>query len=644
MEKYHIGQEILKEVKAKFPSVAAFARELCKSNSATYEIFGKTSLDTDLLLKVSKLLDRDFFREFSEKCLNGEVAVVDKQTAENSISLLSPEDKLHTVSPSQTMDVVEEYLLMPRKKPLVVFYSGVRSRNLPRFVCKKGEEIYGEGMVRNIRLEPAELMHFEFGVMSLAKMPQKVVVIKCTMARDYNSHVLIAERLAAESGKHVVLLCFDPIHIPTLPNRRVVLKSLAVSTFNSWNQRAHIFIADDKEKRFAYLIELFQAIKGKGYMDRIYDSIEGNENWADTLKNLLEEAKQNLTTFEDIVLEESCDKDNRQVEYHQVSTIQPTVNDLNRPEGISHICTHLRYRMVKGTGEIFEYETMSFEKVKKMLSSMNIISNMTTILTKEDQAMIKEAKGNKTSGTIYSEDGLRLLKVLGNSETVEVKDGVKVICNEAFMGLDSLHEVVLPTTVTDLGTRAFASCHKLFKVTMPGVEFIGQECFALCESLKEIALPETLGKIGKGAFASCKALEQINIPSHVKVIDKSAFRNSGLKSLNIVISEDCKCWIYDRVFANCKHLESVYLNKNVKIQECMAFAGCTSLKTIEFENPSLTGSIGEINATMLIGCTSLEKIIVPKSKYNHYPDFNIQGYESAQFETRDFNSLVTPKE
>ena len=38
------------------------------------------------------------------------------------------------------MDVVEEYLLMPRKKPLVVFYGGVRSRNLPRFVCKKNGE------------------------------------------------------------------------------------------------------------------------------------------------------------------------------------------------------------------------------------------------------------------------------------------------------------------------------------------------------------------------------------------------------------------------------------------------------------------------------------------------------------------------
>ena len=275
---------------------------------------------------------------------------------------------------------------------------------------------------------------------------------------------------------------------------------------------------------------------------------------------------------------------------------------------------------------------------------------MNTRLTKEDQAMIKEAKGNKVSGPIYSEDGLRLLKVLGNPEYLEVKNGVKAICDEACLGLDNLHDVVLPASVTDLGTRAFASCIKLFKITMPGVDYIGMESFAPCENLKEIALPETLGKIRKAAFADCKALKEINIPSHLEIIDMSAFRNSGLKSLNFVISEDCKCWIFYQAFASCKHLESVYLNKNVKIMDCMAFAGCTSLKTIEFENPSLTGLIGEtdliaeINATMLIGCTSLEKIIVPKNKYNHYPDFNIQGYESAQFETRDFNSLITPKD
>ena len=109
---------------------------------------------------------------------------------------------------------------------------------------------------------------------------------------------------------------------------------------------------------------------------------------------------------------------------------------------------------------------------------------MNTRLTKEDQAIIKKARRNKVSGPIYSEDGLRLLRVLGNPEYLEVKDGVKAICDEAFQGLVYLHDVVLPESVVDLGTRVFASCRKLFKVTMPGVEFIGKECFALCESLK----------------------------------------------------------------------------------------------------------------------------------------------------------------
>lgn len=41
---------------------------------------------------------------------------------------------------------------------------------------------------------------------------------------------------------------------------------------------------------------------------------------------------------------------------------------------------------------------------------------MNTRLTKENRAIIKKARGNKCSGPIYSEDGLRLLKVLGKPE------------------------------------------------------------------------------------------------------------------------------------------------------------------------------------------------------------------------------------
>lgn len=152
MEKYHIGQEILKEVKAKFPTVAAFARELCKSSSATCEIFDKTSLDTDLLLKVSKLLDRDFFREFSEKCLNGEVAVEDKEMTANCVNCLLPEDKLHVFTPYNCETVFEEYFQLPRRKPLVTFcrhedritYTDAISRIGEDFFWRrKGEEVNG---------------------------------------------------------------------------------------------------------------------------------------------------------------------------------------------------------------------------------------------------------------------------------------------------------------------------------------------------------------------------------------------------------------------------------------------------------------------------------------------------------------------
>ena len=66
---------------------------------------------------------------------------------------------------------------------------------------------------------------------------------------------------------------------------------------------------------------------------------------------------------------------------------------------------------------------------------------MNTRLTKEDRAIIKEARGNKCSGPIYSEDRLRLLRVLGNPEFLEVEDGVKAICDEAFQGLNNLNDV-----------------------------------------------------------------------------------------------------------------------------------------------------------------------------------------------------------
>ena len=66
-------------------------------------------------------------------------------------------------------------------------------------------------------------------------------------------------------------------------------------------------------------------------------------------------------------------------------------------------------------------------------------------------------------GVLYSKDGLRLLKAPNDIERYKVKDGTKVICEDAFMFCLSLQELVIPSSVTNIGNGAFRNCISLKK-------------------------------------------------------------------------------------------------------------------------------------------------------------------------------------
>ena len=328
MEKYNIGQEILKEVKAKYPSVTAFAKDLCKSSSATYEIFGKTSLDTDLLLKVSKLLDRDFFREFSEKCLNGEVAVEDKDMTENHINCLLPEDELHVFTYDKHEMVLEEYFLLPRKKPLVAFCGWKDREEEIKLTCVIGENIFGKGMVRPLRFNSKNLADLEAQIPMLTSIPQKAFVILYSgsgLQNGYDHVILLAEKLLAASGKHVVLIC---------DNRNWVNKysleysSYAEPAFDTWKERIFACVLDNSQNDFVYYRELYYAIKGCGYIDAIRnclgffypDSIDEEK-----VKQLIAEAKEKLSTFKDTIIKEDEER-----ERHLISSLVVRPEDMEK--------------------------------------------------------------------------------------------------------------------------------------------------------------------------------------------------------------------------------------------------------------------------------------------------------------------------
>lgn len=353
MEKYNIGQEILKEVKAKYPSVTAFAKDLCKSSSATYEIFGKTSLDTDLLLKVSKLLDRDFFREFSEKCLNGEVAVENKDMTENHLNCLLPEDELHVFTYDKHEMVLEEYFLLPRKKPLVAF-CGWKDRGEEACVkqtCVIGENIFGKGMVRSLRVDSKNLADLEAQIPILTSIPQKAFVILYRgwgLQNGYDYVILLTEKLLAASGKHVVLICSNRNWVDEYS---LEYSSYAEPAFDTWKDRIFACVLDNSQNDFVYNRELYYAIKGCGYIDAISCCLGDNID-EEKVKQLIAEAKEKLSTFKDTII-----KENEGKERHLISSL------VVRPEDMEKFKRHLSKRSVsiwidisKATGTISDWQ------------------------------------------------------------------------------------------------------------------------------------------------------------------------------------------------------------------------------------------------------------------------------------------------
>ena len=359
MEKYHIGQEILKEVKAKYPSVTAFAKDLCKSSSATYEIFGKTSLDTDLLLKISQLLERDFFREFSEKCLNGEVAVEDKDMTENHLNCLLPEDELHVFTYDKHEMVLEEYFLLPRKKPLVAFCGWKDREEEFKLTCVIGENIFGKGMVRSLRVDSNNLADLEAQIPILTSIPQKAFVILYRgrgLQNGYDYVILLTEKLLAASGKHVVLICDNRNWVNEYS---LEYSSYAEPAFDTWKERIFACVLDNSQNDFVYYRELYYAIKGCGYIDSIRNCLgffhpDGIDE--EKVKRIIADAKEKLSTFKDTIIKEDEER-----ERHLISSL------VVRPEDMKKFKRHRSKEAVsiwidisKATGTIRDWQG-SFE-------------------------------------------------------------------------------------------------------------------------------------------------------------------------------------------------------------------------------------------------------------------------------------------
>lgn len=59
----HIGKQIEAELRRQERSVSWMARKLCCDRSNIYDIFKRPSIDTLLLLRISRILGHNFFKD-----------------------------------------------------------------------------------------------------------------------------------------------------------------------------------------------------------------------------------------------------------------------------------------------------------------------------------------------------------------------------------------------------------------------------------------------------------------------------------------------------------------------------------------------------------------------------------------------------
>ena len=124
-----------------------------------------------------------------------------------------------------------------------------------------------------------------------------------------------------------------------------------------------------------------------------------------------------------------------------------------------------------------QYPTMS-EYVK---ANQDASDNLDMSTEATNAELLKEAITDEF-GVEYSKDGRKLLKAPQKLDgTYSIKEGVRIICNNAFSGCFSLKSLVIPDSVTRIGDSAFFCC----------------------EFLRSVVIPDSVTNIGDGAFHNC---------------------------------------------------------------------------------------------------------------------------------------------
>lgn len=205
--------------------------------------------------------------------------------------------------------------------------------------------------------------------------------------------------------------------------------------------------------------------------------------------------------------------------------------------------------------------------------------------------------------------------------SIIIPDSVTGIGSYAFSGCSSLTDITMPSNISYFGNNVFNDCSSLNEINLPnGITAINPSTFFGCSNLSSITIPDTVTSIGASAFEGCKNLVDIIIPDSVTSISYGAF--SECSSLQSITLPKNLAELDQYVFQNCKSLKEIIIPDGLWRIWRYAFSGCSSLQSITIPN-----SVTEIMNSIFEGCTSLSNIILPPN-ITSIPEDTFKGCSS----------------
>ena len=209
-----------------------------------------------------------------------------------------------------------------------------------------------------------------------------------------------------------------------------------------------------------------------------------------------------------------------------------------------------------------------------------------------------------------------------------IPNSVTSIGSSAFGGCTGLTSVTIPNSVTSIGGSAFSGCSGLTSVTIPNsVTSIGEYAFDGCTGLTSVEAPAVFFDVPEGSWPSnTKILNHVTVNGGELTENALLFINRSYKTLQTLdVSGVTNTEFADEAYKGYYNLQQLVLPEGLQKVGYMMVAGCKNLQSID-----IPASVEEIEQSAFEDCRSIQSITFGGSSAGAPGRFNAPAASASQ--------------